>query len=163
VTPKEKFSGTVQKVHLSLDKNQSITFLLSITDAIVQKMYTEAMLTKESYGAYMLLSDPKQLRALMENMNLRLDFDFGIDHEGYIGLIRSTLHASDSEKAFTLGIENTTLINSFNAPQFTLDPKNSGSINYMEVFQNWTELFPSNAPTEPMDEDNIDLNESHVS
>lgn len=158
ITPKEKFSGTVQKVHLSLDKNQSITFLLSITDAIVQKMYTEAMLAKESYGAYMLLSDPKQLGILMENMNLRLDFDFGIDHEGYIGLIHSTIHASDTEDTFALGVENTTLLNSFNAPQFTIDPKASGSIDYMEVFQNWTEVFPSNAPTEPMDEDTIDLN-----
>lgn len=161
VTPKEKFSGTLQKVHLSLDKNQSITFLLSITDAIVQKMYTEAMLAKESYGAYMLLSDPKQLGTLMENMNLRIDFDFGIDHEGYIGLIRSTIHASDTEESFALGIENTTLLNSFNAPQFTIDPKASGSVDYMDVFQNWTELFPSDAPTEPMDDDTIDLNENN--
>lgn len=161
VTPKEKFSGTLQKVHLSLDKNQSITFLLSITDALVQKMYTEAMLAKESYGAYMLLSDPKQLGILMENMNLRIDFDFGIDHEGYIGLIRSTIHTSDTEESFALGIENTTLLNSFNAPQFTIDPKTSGSVDYMDVFQNWTELFPSDAPTEPMDDDTIDLNENN--
>lgn len=163
VTPKEKFSGNVQKVQLSLDKNQSITFLLTITDAIVQKMYSESMLTKESYGAYMLLSDPKQLGTLTENMNMHLDFEFGIDHTGYIGLIRSTLHASDAEETFALGIENMTLLNSYNAPQFTIDPKSSGSVNYMEVFQNWTELFPSNAPTEPMDEDNIDLDENQAS
>lgn len=109
----------------------------------------------------MLLSDPKQLGTLMENMNLRIDFDFGIDHEGYIGLIRSTIHASDTEESFALGIENTTLLNSFNAPQFTIDPKASGSVDYMDVFQNWTELFPSDAPTEPMDDDTIDLNENN--
>lgn len=44
-----------------------------------------------------------------------------------------------------------------------MNPKTSGSLNYMEVFQNWTELFPSNAPTEPMDEDNIDLDENQAS
>lgn len=163
VTPKEKFSGNVQKVQLSLDKNQSMTFILTITDAIVQKMYAEAMLTKESYGAYMLLSDPKQLGTLTENMNMHLDLEFGIDHEGYIGLVRSTLNASDAEETFALGIENTTLLNSYNTPQFTIDPKSSGSIDYKEVFQNWAELFPSNAPTEPMDEDNIDLDENQAS
>lgn len=163
VTPKEKLSGNVQKVHLSLDKNQSMTFILTITDAIVQKMYAEAMLTKESYGAYMLLSDPKQLGTLTENMNMHLDLEFGIDHEGYIGLVRSTLNASDAEETFAFGIENTTLLNSYNTPQFTIDPKSSGSVDYMEVFQNWAELFPSNAPTEPMDEDNIDLDENQTS
>lgn len=111
----------------------------------------------------MLLSDPKQLGTLTENMNMHLDLEFGIDHEGYIGLVRSTLNASDAEETFALGIENTTLLNSYNTPQFTIDPKSSGSIDYKEVFQNWAELFPSNAPTEPMDEDNIDLDENQAS
>ncbi|MBV5320984.1 MAG: hypothetical protein JZU62_04810 [Sulfuricurvum sp.] len=150
LSPKEKFSGSVQKVHLTLDRNQSMTLILTITDALVQKMYTESMLTKEAYGSYMLFSDPKQLSTLTENMNLQLTFDFGITTEGQIALIQSQINASDKEEEFTLGIENITRLNSFNDPQFTLSPEHSGSVDYKETFQKWTELFPPEPAIDPL-------------
>lgn len=153
LTPNEKFSGSVQKVHISLDRNQSISLILTITDALIQKMYSESILTKETYGSYMVLSDPKQLAPLLENVNLQLDFDFGINTNGQLVLIQSLVNASDKEEKFALGIENTTFLNNFNTPQFSIDPKKSGSIDYMEVFRNWKELFPDKSTSDVLPEE----------
>ncbi|MDD5158652.1 MAG: hypothetical protein PHI47_09545 [Sulfuricurvum sp.] len=159
LTPNEKLSGSLQKVHLSLDRNQSITLILTITDTLIQKMYSESMLTKEMYGSYMLLSDPKQLAPLLENVNIQLDFDFGINSDGQLALIQALVNASDKEEKFALGIENITLLNNFNTPQFSLDPKSSGSIDYMEIFRNWKELFPDKSATDVLPEEEQQLSE----
>lgn len=153
LTPNEKLSGSVQKIHVSLDRNQSISLILTITDAMIQKMYAESLLTKEVYGTYMLMSDPKQLAPLLENVNLQLDFDFGVNTNGQLVLIQSFINASDKEEKFALGIENTTFLNNFNTPQFSLDPKSSGSIDYMDVFRNWKELFPDKSTSDILPEE----------
>lgn len=139
-------------------KNSSLflihfTRIIGITDTLIQKMYSESILTKETYGSYMVLSDPKQLTPLLENVNLQLDFDFGINTNGQLALIQSLVNASDKEEKFALGIENTTFLNNFNTPQFSLDPKKSGSIDYMEVFRNWKELFPDKSPSDVLPEE----------
>ncbi|HZF70007.1 hypothetical protein [Sulfuricurvum sp.] len=148
LTPDEKLSGSVQKIHISLDRNQSIQLILTITDALIQKMYSESLLTKEVYGTYMLMSDPKQLTPLLKNVNVRFDFDFGINSDGRIALVNSLINASDKEEKFALGIENITSLNNFNTPHFILDPKNSGSIDYKDIFHTWKEFFPDKNPTD---------------
>ncbi|MDD2368909.1 MAG: hypothetical protein PHQ90_06365 [Sulfuricurvum sp.] len=153
LTSDEKLSGSIQKIHISLDRNQSIKLVLTITDAMIQKMYSESILSKEIYGSYMFLSDPKQLTHLMENVNVRFDFDFGINAKGRIALVESLINASDKEEKFALGIENITSLNNFNTPHFTLDPKSSGSIDYMEVFRSWKEFFPDKTPTDSLPEE----------
>jgi len=164
LTPDEKRMGSVQKVHVSLDRNQSIQLMLTITDAMIQKMYSESILSKEIYGSYMVLSDPKQLAPLLKNVNLRLDFDFGINSDGRIAQIQSFINASDNGEKFALGIENITSLNNFDAPLFSLDPKNSGSIDYMEVFRSWKEFFPDNVPedTFPDEEQSSDYDQNQT-
>ncbi|OHD89116.1 hypothetical protein [Sulfuricurvum sp. RIFCSPLOWO2_12_FULL_43_24] len=139
----EKNSGSTKTVHLSLDRNQSVTMLLTVLDSMIQKMYSESMITKEMYGSYMFISDPKQLEPLIEELNLHLDFNFGIDSDGHIVYVQSLINASDKTDRFTLGIENTTSLEHFNAPKFTLDPKSSGSVDYMKAFREWKKLLPA--------------------
>src|SRR3989338_8950937 len=139
----EKNSGSTKKVHLSLDRNQSVTMLLTVLDSMIQKMYSESMITKEMYGSYMFISDPKQLEPLIEELNLHLDFNFGIDSDGHIVYVQSLINASDKTDRFTLCIENTTSLEHFNAPKFTLDPKSSVSVDYMKAFREWKKLLPA--------------------
>lgn len=146
----EKNSGSTKKVHLSLDRNQSVKMIMTITDAMIQKMYSESVITKEIYGSYMVLSDPKQLAPIIEALNLQLDFDFGIGSDDHIVYIQSAINASDKNERFVLGIENTTSLENFNAPKFSLDPKRSGSIEYIKVFSDWNNLFPSQPATDPL-------------
>ena len=139
----EKNSGSTKKVHISLDRNQSMKLMLTIADSMIQQMYSESLITKEAYGSYMFITDPKQLEPLIAELNLQLDFDFGIASDGHIVYLRTLIEGSDKNDRFALGIENNTELKNFNTPQFTMDPKNTGSIDYMEVFSEWKELIPS--------------------
>lgn len=152
VETKEKNAGSHKKVHLSLDRNQSITMTMSILDSMIQKMYAESMISKELYGSYLFLSDPKQLTPLMEEINLQLDFEFGIDSNGYIVYVQTLINASDKTDRFALGMENITTLENFNAPRFTLDPARSGSIDYMEAFREWKELIPDESAENPLED-----------
>lgn len=148
---KEKTAGTYTKVHLTLDRNQSLTMLMTILDATIQKMYAETIISKEAYGSYMVLSDPKQLQMLTEELNLAFDFDFGIDSDGYIVYVQTIINASDKTDRFALGIENITTLENFNAPRFTLDPARSGSIDYKKAFEEWAKLIPDESEENPLD------------
>lgn len=141
-----------QKVHVSLDKNQSIRMIFTIADAVIQTMYTENLITKEGYGTYMFMSDPKQIALVADKFNLSLDFDFGIDSKGDIVFVLSGINVSDKDEQFALGVENKVYLNNFNAPQFTLDPKSAGSVDYLEVFREWEKLFPPSPDKELFDE-----------
>lgn len=152
VETKEKNAGSHKKVHLALDRNQSITMTMSILDSMIQKMYTESMISKELYGSYLFISDPKQLTPLMEEVNLQLDFDFGIDSNGYIVYVQTLINASDKTDRFAFGMENITTLENFNAPHFTLDPARSGSIDYMEAFREWKELIPDESAENPLED-----------
>ena len=148
----EKNSGSTKKVHITLDRNQSMKLILTIADSLIQKMYSESLITKEAYGSYMFISDPKQLEPLIAELNLQLDFDFGIASDGHIVYLRSLIEGSDKNDRFALGIENTTELKNFNTPKFTLDPKSSGSVDYMEVFSNWKDLLPSDTTKDALEE-----------
>lgn len=148
LTLSDKNSGSSKKVHLSLDRNQSMKLILTIADSLIQKMYTESLITKEAYGSYMFITDPKQLEPLIAELNLQLDFDFGISSEGHIIYLRTLIEGSDKNDRFALGIENTTELKNFNSPKFTMDPKSAGSIDYIEVFRNWKELFPDKSTSD---------------
>lgn len=139
----EKNSGSTKKVHISLDRNQSMKLMLTIADSLIQKMYSESLITKEAYGSYMFITDPKQLEPLIEELNLQLDFDFGIASDGHIVYLRTLIEGSDKNERFALGIENSAELRNFNAPKFTMDPKNAGSVDYMKVFSTLKELIPS--------------------
>jgi hypothetical protein len=143
LTTLEKNNGSTKKVHLTLDRNQSMKLMLTITDSLIQKMYSESLITKEAYGSYMLITDPKQLNPLIAELNLQLNFDFGISSDGYIVYLRTLIEGSDKNDKFALGVENTIAFDHFNAPKFTLDPKSAGTIDYMKVFNNWKELLPN--------------------
>jgi hypothetical protein len=91
----------------------------------------------------MLITDPKQLNPLIAELNLQLNFDFGISSDGYIVYLRTLIEGSDKNDKFALGVENTIAFEHFNAPKFTLDPKSAGTIDYMKVFNNWKELLPN--------------------
>lgn len=143
IETKEKHIGSNTKVHLTLDRNQSLTMMMGILDSMIQKMYAESIISKEAYGSYLFISDPKQLQPLTDEMNLQLDFDFGIDSNGYIVYVQTIINASDKTDRFALGVENITTLENFNAPRFTLDPARSGSIDYMKAFEEWKELIPS--------------------
>lgn len=151
VETKAKNVGSHKNIHLSLDRNQSLTMTMSILDSMIQKMYTESMISKEAYGSYLFISDPKQLTPLMEELNLRLDLDFGISSDGYIVYVQTLINASDKTDRFALGIENITTLENFNAPHFTLDPARSGSIDYMEAFSEWKELIPDDSEENPLE------------
>lgn len=138
----EKNSGSSKKVHISLDRNQSMQLMLTIADSLIQKMYSESLITKETYGSYMFITDPKQLEPLISELNLQLDFDFGIGTDGHIVFLRTLIEGSDKNERFSLGFENTTELRNFNTPKFTMDPKSAGSVDYMEVFSNWKALLP---------------------
>lgn len=138
----EKNSGSSKKVHISLDRNQSMQLMLTITDSLIQKMYSESLITKEAYGSYMFITDPKQLEPLIAELNLQLDFDFGIASDGHIVYLRTLIEGSDKNERFALGFENTTELRNFNTPKFTMDPKSAGSVDYIEVFSNWKALLP---------------------
>lgn len=148
----EQNSGSTKIIHLSLDKNQSMKLILTITDSLIQKMYSESLITKESYGSYLFISDPKQLESLIAELNLQLDFDFGIASDGHIVYIKSLINGSDKNDKFALGVENITALDHFNAPKFTLDPKNAGSVDYMEVFSKWKDLLPSDTNKDALEE-----------
>lgn len=148
----EKNSGSSKKVHISLDHNQSIKLLLTVTDSIIQKMYSESLITKEVYGSYMFISDPNQLEPLIKELNLQLEFDFGIASDGHIVYVQSRINGSDKRDRFALGIENTTSLEHFNAPKFTLDPKSSGSVDYLKAFSSWKELIPADTTQDSFEE-----------
>jgi len=148
----EKNSGSSKKVHISLDRNQSMKLMLTITDSLIQKMYFESLITKEAYGSYMFISDPKQLEPLIAELNLKLDFDFGIASDGHIVYLRTLIEGSDKGDRFALGIENTTELKNFNSPKFTMDPKSAGSVDYMEVFSKWKDLLPSDTTEDALEE-----------
>ncbi len=148
----EKNSGSTKKVHISLDRNQSMKLMLTIVDSLIQKMYAESLITKEAYGSYMFITDPKQLEPLITELNLQLDFDFGIASDGHIVYLRSLINGSDKNDRFALGIENSAELRNFNAPKFTMDPKSAGSVDYMEVFSKWKELIPSDTTEDALEE-----------
>lgn len=148
----EKNSGSTKKVHISLDRNQSMKLMLTIVDSLIQKMYAESLITKESYGSYMFITDPKQLEPLIAELNLQLDFDFGIASDGHIVYLRSLINGSDKNDRFALGIENSAELRNFNAPKFTMDPKSTGSVDYMEVFSKWKDLLPSDTTEDALEE-----------
>ena len=148
----EKNNGSTKKVHISLDRNQSMKLMLTIVDSLIQKMYAESLITKEAYGSYMFITDPKQLEPLIAELNLQLDFDFGIASDGHIVYLRSLINGSDKNDRFALGIENSAELSNFNAPKFTMDPKSSGSVDYMEVFSKWKELIPSDTTKDALED-----------
>ncbi|MDD2782140.1 hypothetical protein [Sulfuricurvum sp.] len=148
----EKNSGSTKKIHITLDHNQSMKLILTIADSLIQKMYAESLITKEAYGSYMFISDPKQLEPLIAELNLQLDFDFGIGSDGHIVYLRSLINGSDKNDRFALGIENSAELKNFNAPKFTIDPKSAGSVDYMEVFSKWKELIPSDTTKDTLED-----------
>jgi hypothetical protein len=160
----EKNSGMEQKIHLSLDQNQSIKLILSLTDSLVQKLYSESLITKELYGSYLVISDVKKIVPLMEKSNLQLDFDFGINSNGEIIYTQTLINVSNDNKELAFGLNNTTSLENFNAPKFSLDPKYSGSIDYMKIFDSWKDIFPIKSKNNPLEdiEPELDQNAEQV-
>lgn len=161
-TPTDRVSD--RTVHVELDHNQSVKFVMTILDALIQQMYTDKIITKDVYGTYMIATDKDRFNQLTEAFTMRLAFDFDIDSNGYIVLVCSQINISDKDKKFELGMENTTSMFHFNKPVFTLHPVETGSIDYMEVFKSWKEFFPPKEDDpffEPiLDEQNNDENGS---
>lgn len=142
-----------RRIDMKLDNNGSIRFLVKSVDGIAHRLFEENYLTKEQLGAYLILSDPKQIEAFNDKIAVETLFQFALSSKNELLDVIITVHISDKEKSFELGMEGETSFSNYNEPVFTLDPLKEGSIDYKEIFKNFSPLFPSSDDSNGSEDD----------
>ncbi|MEW5832886.1 MAG: hypothetical protein AB1763_08615 [Campylobacterota bacterium] len=128
-------------IRVRLDHNESVGWFLRFSDAAITRLFQDGVLTKEEYGAYMILSDQKRIAAVLDRFVLATDFDIALDRSGRVSNVTVRLDLSDAEGSFSAGIENTTSFEHYDDPRFTLDPEKTGTVHFHDVVKNWEMLM----------------------
>ncbi|MDD3769998.1 MAG: hypothetical protein PHV10_05230 [Sulfuricurvum sp.] len=128
-------------IRVRLDHDDSVGWFVRFSDAAIVRLFQDGVLSKEEYGAYMILSDQKRISALFERFVLATDFEIALNRSGRVERVTVRLDISDAEGSFMAGIENTMSIEHYDDPHFTLDPEKAGTVHFHDVVKNFEMLM----------------------
>lgn len=129
----DKAAGVVRRISVQLDRDESVGLLLTIADAVIQRLYQDGILAKEEYGALMILTDRQKLDSYLEKCQLAVALAIGLDGEGRISRMETRLTAADKDNAYRVGLENISSFKRYDAPLFTMKPELSGTVDYKVI------------------------------
>jgi len=133
LTGDDKNAGVVRRVSMHLNHEESVTLFLTIADALIQRLYQDAVLSKEEYGTFMILTDRQKMDTYLAKFSMSVVLDIGLDAAGRISRMETRMAATDKDKQFQLGIENVSSFNRYDTPVFSMKPELTGTVDYKEI------------------------------
>ena len=135
LTGDDKAAAVVRHIKVTLNHEESVALLLTIADALIQRMYQDGVLSKEEYGTLMILTDRQKVDTYLEKSSMAATLDIGLTSAGQISRIESRFTAVGKDNRYQVGVENISGFSRYDAPLFSIKPELTGTVDYKEILE----------------------------
>ena len=133
LTEQDKKTGVERRIRINLGHNDSVAVVLDILDSVAQALLQEGAISNKEYDAFHKLTDKKVLDEFSKKITLGMTHDVGVAQSGYVGYVMTQLTVADKEGKYQVGIENVSLFDNYNAPQFSITPEAGRIVDFKDV------------------------------